>query len=232
MPSLSARLGLKRPQISDAFSTQDIYDSYTLLDGYPGTFICTSSTRPGTWGVAQSGQYIFETDTSLMWRWSGSAWVRARPLGLLGHTPLTSDFATAATSPTSASPSAVAMTCTVSVPATTAGSTTRRIRVTASWYRIDNGTATTLGAAEVSLYRDGTPTLLGVAGVRGRPATAASPLDWGSGGSLVAYDTPAVAGGTITYSLRINSLAAIGGTTTLRASATTPAALVVEEIGT
>lgn len=231
MPSLSTRLGLKRPLVSDGFVTQDLYDNLTLLDGYPGYFICSSSTRPGTWGVSQAGQRIVESDTNLAWRWTGSGWVRVAPVGLLGYSELTADFSTNATSATSISPSAVALTNTVTIPATTTGSTTKRIKVVASFYAVDNGTATTLGVAEVSLYRDGTPTQLFTTRISGRPNTATSQLDWGNGGTIIAYDTPAVGGGSTTYSLRVNSLAAVGGTSTLRASATTRATLTVEEVG-
>jgi hypothetical protein len=166
--------------------------------------------------------HIWETDTALLWRWNGTIFVRCYPLGLLGDpAEISADFATAATTATAA------ITTTVTVPATTAGSTTKRIRVSASWYGLDNGTSTTLGACEVSLYRGAV--LLKSQIARGRPTTATSPLDWGVGGTIEAYDaSPA---GANTYTLRINSLASVGGTTTLRASATTRAHLAVAEEG-
>ena len=225
MPSISPRLGLVRPLSSDAFITQDFYDNYTTLDSYPGSYICTSSTRPSGWGSAQTGMEIFETDTLLRWYWSGTAFIRHAAEGVLGHSDLTSDFATTATSSTSTSPSATAISCTVSVPATHSSSTTKRIRVTASYYRIDN----TAGVAEATLY-SGT-TLLYRASIRGKDDGEVDPMDWAGGGSIVAFDLPSTSGGSVTYTLRVNSLAASTGTTTLRASATAPAVLVVEEVG-
>lgn len=222
MPVLSTRLGLKRPVGADPFLTQDYYDNLTLLDDYPGVFICTSGSRPAGWGAAHSGMRIFETDTELLWRWNGTAWRRAYPLGLLADpAEITTDFSTASTA------AVTAITCGVTVPATHAGSTTKRIRVSASWYGLDNGTNTTLGACEVSLYRGTTP--LKVLLWRGRPTTATNPLDWGTGGTIEAYDAPSA--GAQTYTLRINSLSSVGGTTTLRAATTARAHLAVEERG-
>jgi len=225
MPSVSARLGLSRPLSSDAFATTDFYDNYTLLDNYPGTYICTSSTRPTTWGSSQTGMEIFETDSLLRWYWSGTAFVRHSAEGVLGQSDVTSDFSTTATSSTSTSPSPTAITTTVTVPATHSTSTTKRIRVTASFYRIDN----TAGVANATIYADSD--LLFSASVRGKTDAETDPMDWASGGTFVAYHAPAVAGGSITYTFRINSLAASTGTTTLRASATAPAFLTVEEVG-
>lgn len=228
MPSSSTRLSLKRPLTTDAFSTQDIYDNWTTLDGFPGLFICTSSTRPSTWGASHAGMQIWETDTNLMWRWSGTGFVRSRATGLLGSSTLTSDFTTTATSMTSVTPTASALTCTVTVPTTTTGSTAKRIKVTASFFRLDN----TLGAAQVALYRDGgSPTLLTLSGWRGKPSSDADPMNWASGGTVVGYDAPPVAGASTTYSLRVCCVSTVGGTAGLRAAATSPATLVVEEVG-
>lgn len=220
--SLSARLGLKRPLAGHGFSRQENYDNLTVLDTYPGWFVCTSGTRP-TWGAANAGQFIWETDTQLAWKWSGTVWQRYKPVGLLA-TPveITADFSTASSSPQ------VAISAPVTVPATTIGSTVKRIRVDGLCYAIENGTSTTLGAAELSITRDGS--VIGIIKVRGRPSTATSPLDWGIGHSIVAYDNPTA--GAHTYALCINSIAAVGGTTVLKASATQVARLAVTEVGT
>jgi hypothetical protein len=222
MPSTSPRLGLKRPVGADAFLTQDMYDNLTLLDGFPGIVPCTSGARPAGWGAAHSGMHIFETDTDLLWRWNGSAWRRAFPIGLLADpAEITTDYSTASTSPVTA------ITTGVNVPATNAGSTTKRIKVSCSFYGLDNGTSTTFGACEISLWRGATS--LKTVLWRGRPTTAADPLEWGMGGTIEAYDaTPA---GAQTFTVKVNSLSSVGGTTTLRAASTARAHLAVEEVG-
>lgn len=221
--SLSARLGLKRPLMGHAFSRTEEYDNLTVLDAYPGIYPCTFLTRPVGWGAAHNGMHIFEIDTLLTWRWSGSAFVRAAPLGLLAAiTERSTDFATAATSP------ATAMTVGVTVPTTNVGSTTKRIKIEASWYAITNGTDISLGVGEVSVIRDGATTLRTIR-VSGRPNTDTDYLDWGPGGTIIAWDNPAA--GAHTYTLAINSIAAVGGTTTLKASATQIAQMAVSEVG-
>jgi len=223
MASLSTRLGLSIPATSDSFLTSDYVSNLGILNNYPGYFICTSGSRPSTWGAANSGQRIWETDTGLAWRWSGTAFVRAMPLGYLGLSSISADFPTAATTATTA------ITTAVTVPATDAGSTTKRIKITGSWYALDNGTTTTLGLCEVSIYRDPGTVLIKSMQWRGRPLSTATPLDCGAGGTIVGLDAPTA--GATTYYLRINSIAAVGGTTTLRATATARAELLVEEIG-
>lgn len=219
--SPTSRLALLRPLAGHGFSRTEYYDNLGIIDQFPGLFICTSSTRP-TWGSAHNGMRIWETDRSLEWRWDGSAFVRVLPLGLLA-TPsiLTSDDSTAATSPESV------LSCAVTVPATNAGSTTKRIKVTGNWHSIINGTETDLGVAEVSLMRGAS--VIAKAMVRGRPNTDTDYLDWGVGGTIVGWDDPTA--GAQTYHLAINSVPAVGGTTTIEATATTPATLAVEEVG-
>lgn len=82
MPTPSARLGLSKPLVGDPFDTQELADNWQLVDDHPGIFICTSGTRPGTWGANHEGMLIWETDTDLTWRWNGSAFVRH---GAKGH---------------------------------------------------------------------------------------------------------------------------------------------------
>lgn len=224
MPSASPRIGIQRPLSADPFDVQDFYDNYTLIDSYPGTFVCTSSTRPTTWGASQKGIEIVETDTMLKWMWTGTAFVRSSPVGVLGSSNLTSDFTTTATSSTSTSPAATAISCTVAIPATNSASVTKRIRVTGSYYLIDNDS----GICEVTLYRD--TTLLYQASLSGETG-ATTESSRGSGGSIVGFDFPSTAGGSTTYTLRVNSLSSPGGTTTLSASGTSPATLMIEEVG-
>lgn len=82
MPTSSPHLSLLKPGTSDPFVTQDIANNWGKIDAAPGTTICTSSTRP-TWSTNQTGMEIFETDTGLKWWWTGTAWSRMGPSGLL-----------------------------------------------------------------------------------------------------------------------------------------------------
>jgi len=224
--SLSARLGLKRPLAGHGFSRQEWFDNLTLLDTYPGVFPCTVAATPVSWGAAQAGQLIIQTDSvpiGLMWRWTGTVFQRFNPIGMLA-TPveISADFTTASTTPQ------VAISAPVTIPATTAGSTAKRIRIDGHAYAVENGTSTTLGAAELSITRDGT--VIAIKRCNGRPSAAASPLDWGIGHDITAYDNPTA--GAHTYALCLNSIAAIGGTSRIVASATQIARIGVVEVGT
>jgi hypothetical protein len=73
MSGTTPRLGLKTWDQSDPFLRQDFNDNNGRLDAYPGTYICTSGSRPA-WGGAQSGMRIFETDTRRELMWNGTAW--------------------------------------------------------------------------------------------------------------------------------------------------------------
>lgn len=74
MATFTSRLGLKRPDVTDPFLTQDFYDNYNLIDAAPGLHICTSSTKP-TWGVNQAGRSIFMTDYKYIEVWDGTNWI-------------------------------------------------------------------------------------------------------------------------------------------------------------
>lgn len=223
--SATPRIGLLRPLAGGhGFSRDENYDNLSLLDTLPGIYLCESSSRPLTWTAANEGQFIFETNTKLLWRWDGAQFMRFGPSGLLGTADLAADFATASLS------AQTALSAVVSVPATSPGSTAKRVRVSASWYALDNGTDTTLGICEVSLRRDPGDVLLRKMLWRGRPSTASDPLNWGVGGTIVGLDAPSA--GSTTYRLCINSIVTQGGTSTLRADISNPAYIDVEEFGT
>jgi hypothetical protein len=95
MSTTSQRIGLKIPDGSDPFLRTDFVENYTTLDQYPGTWICTSATRPA-WGAEQAGMRIIETDTRREMMWSGTAfrelltspqvWTGSlRPLASIGY---------------------------------------------------------------------------------------------------------------------------------------------------
>lgn len=73
MPTPSPKLGLALPSQPDDFSTADVRANWEKIDAAPGTFICTSTTRP-TWGVNQAGRHIYETNTGVTRAWTGSTW--------------------------------------------------------------------------------------------------------------------------------------------------------------
>lgn len=73
VPATTPRLGLTRPAGTDAFTRQMFVDAFDDLDTFPGVFVCTSTARP-SWGAAQAGMLIQETDTGRIMRWTGTAW--------------------------------------------------------------------------------------------------------------------------------------------------------------
>ena len=231
MPSPTPRVGLPRPLAGEAFIPRTSWSAiFDQLDALPGIHICTSTTHPGmggglaAWGTAHTGMFIFETDTNLLWRWSGSQFNRAEPVGLLGQAQLATPYATSATAP------AVALSVSVTVPATHVGSTAKRIKVSAAWKQIDNGDASNGGLTIVTLRRQPGNVVLQTQNAIGRPNSAVNPLDRGSGGTIFGLDN--FAGGAAVYELCINADATVGGASSLRADASNPATIVVEEIGT
>lgn len=73
MSTNSQHLGLKIPDGSDPFLRTDFVQNYNTLDKFPGVWICTSTTRP-SWGAAQAGMCIMETDTRRQMLWTGTTW--------------------------------------------------------------------------------------------------------------------------------------------------------------
>lgn len=77
MATFSTYLGLKLNGASDPFLLSDFIANWTILDGAPGVFICTSSSRPA-WTAAQGGRLIFMTDYECLSFWNGTAWLDCR----------------------------------------------------------------------------------------------------------------------------------------------------------
>lgn len=73
MSTTSQHLGLKINDGSDPFLLADFTNNWGLLDEFPGTWICTSTTRP-SWGAGQNGMMIVETDTRRNMLWTGTTW--------------------------------------------------------------------------------------------------------------------------------------------------------------
>jgi hypothetical protein len=75
--TFSTYLGLKLNGASDPFLLSDFVGNWTILDGSPGVYVCTSSSRPA-WTAAQAGRLIFMTDYKCLSYWDGAAWQDAR----------------------------------------------------------------------------------------------------------------------------------------------------------
>ena len=97
MPTPSTHLGINIVSGGENFSTAIYNANWNLLDQYPGIFLCTSSTRPTSWGGNQIGMVIFESDSRLYWQWNGSSFIRFKLKGLLGTTRQTAPVSTAST---------------------------------------------------------------------------------------------------------------------------------------
>lgn len=209
MTTLSARLGLKRHTTADRFHIQDYADNWAILDNYPGALICTSTSRPTTWGVGQAGLRINETDTNLIWRWTGTAFVRQTGSGLLGRATVTSDTATTSFSPVTA------VSLTQAIPD---GQRPLQISVSAG------GVYSTGGVTRLAVMRGSTvlTTWLHQGAVGSAAAQQPQPL------AMTLFDTPNVA--SATYSLAMNAEAGFGGTCTISASLSSPLALSVVEL--
>jgi hypothetical protein len=71
--TFSTLLGLKLNDQSDPFELSDFVSNWGILDASPGTFVCTSTSRP-SWSTAQAGRLIFMTDLKQLSYWTGTAW--------------------------------------------------------------------------------------------------------------------------------------------------------------
>lgn len=75
MGTLTSRLKLnKADRLETVNVVTAINNNYDILDAQVGTFVCTSTTRPGT-SSRYEGQLIFESDTGLVRVWNGTKWV-------------------------------------------------------------------------------------------------------------------------------------------------------------
>jgi hypothetical protein len=77
MATYSTYLGLKLNGASDPFLLSDFLGNWTILDGSPGTYVCTSTSRPA-WTAAQAGRLIFMTDYKCLSYWDGAQWQDCR----------------------------------------------------------------------------------------------------------------------------------------------------------
>jgi hypothetical protein len=132
----STRIGLAKPVTADQFTVAGLNANWDLLDAKPGIHVATNaaavSTLAGAWGANQAGMFVFQIDTSTLFRWSGTAFVRPFAKGLLANPGTrTTDLG-----PITDSNYATLATCTVTVP-----SGGRNIRLVANWADISGGQA-------------------------------------------------------------------------------------------
>jgi hypothetical protein len=218
MPTSSTRLALNIFSTADVFSTAQYDANWSLLDNYPGIFVCTSSTRP-TWGANQNGMRIHETDTGLSWVWNGSAFSRGSPSGNLGRITRTSNIgATTTWTPPSTGTLTTVLTETVHPP-----NGNRLLMIVAEVPEVQNPN----GLSYLVIQRDSTilnsyPVWTAQETGSGNSGNA------GSKGEFITFDTPNET--SAVYTLAFSAATATGGTTTLVGAATRPIGLTVIEI--
>lgn len=203
MSTTSTFLQLTVPQTSDNFSTAAIAANWNAIDAAPGSFVCTSSTRP-TWASGQAGRLIYETDTNLSWEWNGTSFARIYPKGLLGSTTATSGSTISTTSQT---------TILTGTYTTLAGGRSVRFHALVPSISI-SGTSPT-GA--LSLYVDGTQ-------VQSMPINSTTAVD-----RDFSRIVSGLSAGSHTFVLS-GSVTSGSFTITLTASATAPIEISVEEV--
>lgn len=197
MTTQSARLGLIVPGRSDSFVTADLAANYATLDRSPGVYPCLSTGRP-TWSAPQAGMLISETDTGLLWRWTGSAWARVCAAGRLKTTA--GAYAYAARGSQFATTSQSAYVVALTLPNVVVPDGGRPLSVHCAWDNATNANGFFFGLVARSGSVGG-PTVGGVFQVI--PAA----------GNYDAEEPSGLAAGTYTYSVQVKAVA--GGTATL-----------------
>lgn len=160
----TTRLGLTKWLSTDAFSETELAQNWDKVDAVPGLVLCQSTSRPTGWGSAHAGMCISETDTGVLWRWNGSAFVRLAPVGHLGTNRRTASLTSTGTT--------WQMLCQVDAVVPPGG---RAVELAAAWNTV------TTAPAELVLRRAATDIARWVA-------------DINQGGSYVYTDTAAPAG--------------------------------------
>jgi hypothetical protein len=217
MPTPSTRLGLNIFSTADQFSTAQYDANWSLLDNYPGLFVCTSTTRP-TWGANQAGMRISETDTGLLWTWNGSVFNRTHGIGNLGRITRTSNIGTTSTwTPPSTGTLTTALTETVHPP-----SGNRLLMIVAEVPEVQNPN----GLSYLVLQRDAV-ILTSYPIWTSQETGSGNSGNAGAKGDYITFDIPNEA--SAVYTLAFAAATVTGGTTTLVGVATRPIGLTVLE---
>ena len=195
MASQSPHLGLIIPTTSDAFSTTDVANNWSLIDKYPGTYLCTSTSRPNsgvggapTWTAANNGQRILETDTGLEWKWNGSQFTRVAAIGRLGGNVNNGTVSVA-----SGTPNNVVTASNINIP-----SGSRWLQITSSWVLVQNDTS---GKTVLGVYIDST--LLREYTITGDSSAPSAGAQGGSGSIITSTQ---VAAGLHSFSVKIRTV--------------------------
>lgn len=211
MPTPSQHLALLKPSTSDPFVTQDLANNWAKIDAAPGSTICTSSTRP-TWGSAQNGMKIFETDTGLEWWWNGTVWKRVSPSGMLLTTGGT--FAVSLQTADVANSDYNTYSLVVSAQNVVVPDGMRPLRIVCCWKNCD----ATHGLAVGAVFRSATANTGQRLAVWQMSGDSTDPVSGGQGqgGSYTAYERTGLTAGTYSWSFqfRVSSTGG-GGTATM-----------------
>lgn len=196
MSTSTARLGLLKPDRTDQFLTSDIANNWAKIDQYPGYYVCASSARP-TWGTGQAGMWISETDTGLLWRWTGSVWVRGYPSGRLKTTAGAYSYATRGGSLFSTTSTTVYVVA-LSVLNVVVPDGVRPLRIEATWDNAVNSAGYFFALVARSATAGGTTvgTVRQVAAGEGGSHAVEEPSGLATGTYSYSYQVKAVAGGT------------------------------------
>lgn len=227
MATKSKFLDLTVPSRTDQFSTSDIAANWNALDRAPGVHVCTSSTRPN-WNQAKAGRLIYETDTDLMWAWTGSAWSRVAPKGILNRSDGSKAIAQRHTdfSTTSTTPAMILGVSNVVVPPGH-----RPLMVTVTWSRA----YATTGYFYGRIHRhSGAPasnsgTTLMQWAING-DKRGEDPASRGGGGTYVTYEPQGLPAGVYGFSFQTYINPAHSGTATVTGSAGFPSQIAVVEL--
>ena len=223
MASQSRNLGLIVPTTVDDFSTADIAQNWETIDESPGTYICTSTTRP-TFTASQPGRFIYEKDTDLEWVWTGTEWRRSSPKGMLKKTDGTWAVGSRFTDFSSSSETSVLV---VSVPNVVVPPGRRTLQITAAWTRAYS----TSGYFYGRLYRSAVSnsgTMLSQFAIAGTIGQAIE--DSGDSGFMSIYERDGLPPGVYDWSLQMAMNWSMSGTATFLANANGPVEISVVEL--